>query len=137
MTAVDVEPLLDAIEHCYERGWTDGLPVVPPAPGLVERFLGHTERDRNEVIWRMPQVYRSCTVELAAVNAAMAGCRPEYFPVVLAALKATVDEGWPARGAWQSTTGGCRAPIPPQPSECSCGCSTGACRATVRSAPAS
>ncbi|MGH9293372.1 MAG: hypothetical protein ACRDZ6_11480, partial [Acidimicrobiales bacterium] len=71
---------------------TDGLPVVPPAPGLVERFLGHTERDRNEVIWRMPQVYRSCTVEFAAVNAAMTGCRPEYFPIVLAALKATVDE---------------------------------------------
>jgi hypothetical protein len=103
---IDVEPLIDAIEHCYERGWTDGLPVVPPTPGLVERFLAHTTRAPDEVIWRMPQVYRSCTVELAATNAAMAGCRPEYFPVVLAALEATIDEGWPGAGAWQSTTGG-------------------------------
>ena len=105
-TAVDVEPLLEAIERCYENGWTDGLPVVPPSPGLVDRFLARTRRDPDEVIWRMPQVYRSCTVALAAVNAAMAGCRPEHFPVVLAALEATVDEGWPGMGAWQSTTGG-------------------------------
>jgi hypothetical protein len=51
-------------------------------------------------------VHRGCTVEIAAVNAAMAGCRPDYFPVVLAALEATVDEGWPGNGGWQSTTGG-------------------------------
>jgi hypothetical protein len=54
----------------------------------------------------MEQVRRGCTVEFAAVNAVMAGCRPEYFPVVLAALEAVVDEGWPAAGGWQSTTGG-------------------------------
>ena len=105
-TKVDVEPLIEAIEHCYEQGWTDGLPVVPPSPGLVERFLAQTHRGPDEVIWRMPQVYRSCTVQLAAVNAAMAGCKPEYFPVVLAALEATIDEGWPGTGGWQSTTGG-------------------------------
>jgi hypothetical protein len=103
---VDVAPLIEAIEHCYELGWTDGLPVVPPSPSLVERFLAETRRDPDEVIWRMPQVYRACTVRLAAINAAMAGCRPEYFPVVLAALEATVDEGWPGTGGWQSTTGG-------------------------------
>lgn len=105
-TKLDVEPLLDAIEYCYDKGWTDGLPVVPPSPGLVERFLATTGRAPEDVIWRMPQVYRSCSVQLAAVNAAMAGCRPEYFPVVLAALEATIDEGWPANGGWQSTTGG-------------------------------
>jgi hypothetical protein len=105
-SAADVEPLLEAIEYCYEQGWTDGLPVVPPAPGLVKRFLEHTRRAPDEVIWHMPQVYRSCTVQLAAINAAMAGCRPEYFPVVLAALEATIDEGWPGTGGWQSTTGG-------------------------------
>jgi hypothetical protein len=105
-SAVDVEPLLEAIEYCYEQGWTDGLPVVPPSPGLVKQFLEHTKRPPDEEIWHMPQVYRSCTVQLAAINAAMAGCRPEYFPVVLAALEATIDEGWPGTGAWQSTTGG-------------------------------
>ena len=103
---VDVAPLIEAIEACYENGWTDGLPVVPPAPALVEAFLETTRRSPDEVIWRMPQVYRSCTVKLAAINAVMAGCRPEYFPVVLAALEATVDEGWPGTGGWQSTTGG-------------------------------
>ncbi|MBO0887157.1 MAG: hypothetical protein J2O39_06715 [Acidimicrobiales bacterium] len=105
-SAVDVEPLLEAIEYCYEQGWTDGLPVVPPSPGLVQRFLEHTKRRPEDEIWHMPQVYRSCTVALAAINAAMAGCRPEYFPVVLAALDATIDEGWPGTGGWQSTTGG-------------------------------
>jgi hypothetical protein len=105
-SAVDVEPLLEAIEYCYEQGWTDGLPVVPPSPGLVKRFLEHTKRGPEDEIWHMPQVYRTATVQLAAVNAAMAGCRPEYFPVVLAALDATIDEGWPGTGGWQSTTGG-------------------------------
>ncbi|MGH8988291.1 MAG: hypothetical protein ACRDXC_06795 [Acidimicrobiales bacterium] len=103
---VDVAPLVAAIEACYDNGWTDGLPVVPPAPALVEAFLETTRRSPDEVIWRMPQVYRSCTVQLAAINAVMAGCRPEYFPVVLAALEATIDEGWPGTGGWQSTTGG-------------------------------
>ena len=103
---VDVTPLVEAIEHCYAQGWTDGLPVVPPTPALVDAFQATTGRDPDEVIWRMPQLYRSCTVHLAAVNAVMAGCRPEYFPVVLAALEATIDEGWPGSGGWQSTTGG-------------------------------
>jgi hypothetical protein len=98
--------VFDAIEECFDRGWTDGFPVVPPTPRLVERFLAQTDRSPSEVIWYMPQVRRACTVELAAINAVMAGCRPEYFPVVLAALEATIDEGWPANGGWQSTTGG-------------------------------
>jgi hypothetical protein len=101
-----VEDLVGAIEGCFDRGWTDGLPVVPPVAGLVARFLEETERAPSEVVWRMEQVRRGCTVEFAAVNAVMAGCRPEYFPVVLAALEAVVDEGWPAAGGWQSTTGG-------------------------------
>lgn len=100
------EELVEAIEECYANGWTDGLPVVPPIPSLVRRFLEHTDRSPAEVVWTMSQVKRGCTVEVAAINAAMAGCRPEYFPVVLAALEATVDEGWPAHGGWQSTTGG-------------------------------
>ncbi|RBY78996.1 hypothetical protein DQ238_11290 [Geodermatophilus sp. TF02-6] len=98
--------MLLAIEECFDRGWTDGLPVVPPIPSLVRRFLEHTDRSPSEVVWRMSQVKRGCTVEAAAVNAAMAGCRPEYLPVVLAALEAVVDEGWPGHGGWQSTTGG-------------------------------
>ena len=105
-TAYSPEDLVAAIEQCYENGWTDGLPVVPPIPSLVNRFLEHTDRSPSDVIWTMKQVKRGCTVQAAAINAAMAGCRPEHFPVVLAALEATVDEGWPGLGGWQSTTGG-------------------------------
>jgi len=103
---VDVDALLAAIEYCYEQGWTDGLPVVPPTPGIVQRFLAHTSRDPDEVVARLGQVRRAGTIRQIAVNAAMAGCQPEYLPVVIAAFEAAIDEGWPAAGGWQSTTGG-------------------------------
>jgi len=103
---VDVDPLLDAIEYCYEQGWTDGLPVVPPTPALVERFLAETDRDPDEVLASLSQFRRIATVRQIAVSAAMAGCRADYLPVALAAFEAVIDEGWPGAGAWQSTTGG-------------------------------
>src|SRR5665647_3188065 len=53
----------------------------------------------------MPHLNRSCTVRLAAINAAMAGCRPDYFPVVLAAWESLRAEGYAGKGIWQSTTG--------------------------------
>ncbi|HEV2242504.1 MAG TPA: hypothetical protein VGR98_15785, partial [Streptosporangiaceae bacterium] len=73
------------IEYCYERGWTDGLPVVPATRSGVEAFLATTERGPDETIGSAPHLGRSITVAQAAANAIMAGCRPEYFPVVLAA----------------------------------------------------
>ena len=103
--ALDPDLAQQAIEHCYERGWTDGLPVVPASRPLVDRFLAHTGRDPSEVIGRMEHLGRECTVELAAINAAMAGCRPEYFPVVLAAWDALLHERAPWGGGWQSTSG--------------------------------
>ncbi|MBX5468058.1 MAG: hypothetical protein K6U14_11295 [Firmicutes bacterium] len=104
--ATDLEAAVAAVEYCFEQGWADGLPVVPPTPERVEEFLATTPRARDEVLWRNEAVGRECTVELAAVNAVMAGCRPEYFPVVLAAFLAAIDERSPTIGAWQSTTGG-------------------------------
>ena len=103
---VDIDSLLGAIEYCYEQGWTDGLPVVPPTRSLVGRFLAQSGRDPGEVLADLAQFRRVATVRQVAVNAAMAGCRPEYLPVVLAAFEAVIDEGWPAAGGWQSTTGG-------------------------------
>jgi hypothetical protein len=102
---LDPDAAQRAIEHCYEEGWTDGLPVVPASEPLVQRFLAHTSRDRGEVIGRMEHLGRECTVELAAINAAMAGCRPEYFPVVLAAWDALMHERSATGGGWQSTSG--------------------------------
>lgn len=95
----------EAIEYCYERGWSDGLPVVPCTGELLDAFLAQTARDPDEVLQAMPQLNRAVTVRLAALNAAMAGARPEYFPVVLAAWDALRAEGYVRKGIWQSTTG--------------------------------
>ena len=82
----------DIIEACYERGWTDGLPVVPPTPLRVIRMLTGTNRAATEVIGQVPPDNISCTVEKVAINAVMAGCKPEYMPVVLASLHAALKD---------------------------------------------
>ncbi|MCS7050283.1 MAG: hypothetical protein NZL87_01570 [Thermomicrobium sp.] len=94
----------EAIEYCYERGWTDGLPVVPPAEEFVDEFLAQVDRDPEEVVIEQEHLGRKCTVRLAAANAVMAGCKPEYFPVLLAALEA-LNRVPGNRGLLQSTTG--------------------------------
>jgi hypothetical protein len=94
-----------AIEHCYAEGWTDGLPVVPPLDQFVDECLAWTDRDPDEVVLAQPHLDRACTVRLAAINAVMAGCRPEYFPVVLAALDAFAATPTAPTGLLQSTTG--------------------------------
>ena len=83
----------DPIEACYERGWSDGLPVVPPTGARVLRMLQGTTRKPDEVIGLVPPDLVPCTVEKVAINAVMAGCKPEYMPVVLAAVEAAlIDE---------------------------------------------
>src|SRR5262245_36000419 len=77
--------------HYQARGWTDGLPIVPPTEPAVAEFLGHTDRDPREVLGVLPPRQGEATVEKLAVNAVMAGCRAEYFPVVLAAIEALAD----------------------------------------------
>jgi len=80
----------DPIEATYERGWSDGLPVVPPTEVRVLRMLRGTTRAPDEIIGSIPPNLAPCTVEKAAINAVMAGCKPEYFPVVLAAIEAAL-----------------------------------------------
>jgi hypothetical protein len=103
--ALDPDLAQAAIEHCYQQDWSDGLPLVPVSQPLLDRFLAQTSRGPQEVIGSAEQVGRECTVELAAINAAMAGCRPEYFPVVLAAFEALMLERAARGGGWQSTSG--------------------------------
>ena len=100
---VEVASGADPIEACYDRGWSDGLPVVPPTPERILRMLGGTRRDPHEVIGRVPPELAPCTVEKVAINAVMAGCRPEYMPVVLAALEAALDPGFTLHGVTCST----------------------------------
>ena len=88
---IEWEDPADAIERCYELGWTDGLPVVPPTVARVEQFLDHIRRPADEVVGSLPERRREVTVGKVASNAVMAGCRPEYLPVVLAAADAMLD----------------------------------------------
>ena len=74
-----------------ERGWTDGLPIVPPTKRAVHAFLDATDRDPRDVVGVLPPRQGEATVERIAINAVMAGCRPEYFPVILAGVEALVD----------------------------------------------
>jgi len=94
-----------AIEYCYEQGWTDGLPVVPPLQEFVEEFLAQTDRDPDEVVMAVQHLDRACTVRQAAINAVMAGCRPEYFPVLVAVIDAFAGGAGAISGLLQSTTG--------------------------------
>ncbi len=82
----------DPIEACYARGWSDGLPVVPPTADRIARMLSGTSRDPAEVLGTVAPHYGTCTVEKVALNAVMAGCLPEYLPVVLAAVEAALTE---------------------------------------------
>lgn len=102
---VDLEDVRRVMEHYWDRGWTDGLPVMPVTESYLAEFLAQTARDPADVVLSMPHLDRDCTVRMAAINAAMAGCRPEYFPVVLAAWQALKLEGYAEKGIWQSTTG--------------------------------
>lgn len=106
-TTTNLDPVAAqaAIEYCYNQDWSDGLPLVPATQDLVDQFLATTVLDHDQVIGNLEQLSRSITVETAAINAAMAGCRPEYFPVVLAAWEALMAERAVRGGGWQSTSG--------------------------------
>ena len=79
-------------EYFFEQGWTDGLPITPPTRAAVAAMLAHTARDRHETLGPIPPRMRVVTLEKIAINAVMAGCKAEYFPVVLAAVEAVLDE---------------------------------------------
>ena len=100
---VEFGALEDEHEALYDRGWTDGLPVVPPTPERVLRMLRGTTRKPGDVVAVVPPDLVACTVEKVAVNAVMAGCRPEYLPVVLAALEAMSAEEFTLHGLLATT----------------------------------
>jgi hypothetical protein len=95
----------EAIEAYFERGWTDGLPVVPATPAAVRAFLDAAGRAADDVVLREATRRRTITAEKVAINAVLAGCRPEYMPVLLAALEAMADPAFTLHGAITSTGG--------------------------------
>jgi hypothetical protein len=106
---IDFDDLDAAIEHCYAQGWTDGLPVIPPTEQRVQRLIDYVRREPSEVVGVIPPARGVATIEKVAINAAMAGCLPEHFPVVLAALEAMLDPVFNLNGV-QATTHMC-APL--------------------------
>jgi hypothetical protein len=81
----------DVQEHFLRNLWTDGLPIVPPTRERVDAFLAFTPRKADDVLAIVPQEGREATILSIAVNGVMAGCRPEYMPVLVAAIEAMVD----------------------------------------------
>jgi hypothetical protein len=93
----------DPVEVCYQRGWSDGLPVTPPTDERVLAMLGGTRRRADEVIGKIPPYLGTCTVEKVAINAVLAGCKPEYMPVLLAALEAALEPVFTLHGVLATT----------------------------------
>ena len=100
---VELAPLEDEFEALFERGWSDGLPLVPPTEKRVLAMLEGTTRAPDEIVAEVPPDLAPCSVEKVAINAVMAGCKPEYLPVVLAAVEAACSDGFNAHGILATT----------------------------------
>lgn len=98
-----LEHIFEFFDECYDKGWTDGLPVYPPTQRMLERMLACTDRAREEVIGNIPPLNGAATVEKIAINAIMAGCRAEYLPVIITAVEAMLQPDYNLYGR-QTTT---------------------------------
>lgn len=94
----DSDPEAQVNRCFYQRGWTDGLPIVAPTVYRVQEMLRAAPLAGSESIGEMEPMNGLASVEKLAANAVMAGCRPEYFPVVLAATRALLDPAFNLRG---------------------------------------
>ena len=95
---VEFADLEDEFEAMYDRGWSDGLPLVPPTEARVLKMLSGTTRAPSDVVCTVPPTLVDVTVEKVAINAVMAGCLPEYLPVVIAALEAVCTDEFNMHG---------------------------------------
>ena len=93
----------DEMELMFERGFTDGLPVVPPTEERVLRMLQGTTRDPRDIVAIVPPDLVEVTIEKIAINAVMAGCKPEYLPWVIAALEAACTDAFNIHGVLATT----------------------------------
>jgi len=101
----EVADAVEANELFQRNGWTDGLPVIPPTEDAVARFLDAAVLDAADVIGTEPVRRRSITAEKLAIAAVMAGCLPEYMPVVVAAIQAMCQPEYALHGSTASTGG--------------------------------
>ncbi|WP_066304600.1 hypothetical protein [Bacillus sp. FJAT-29814] len=102
---IEVRDTLDAIEYFYQRGWTDGLPIVPPTKERIYDMLKSVNMAPDTIVGSIPERGRVFTAELVAINAVLAGCLPGYFPVVMAAVQAISEPEFGLHGPSASTHG--------------------------------
>ncbi len=100
---VELAPLEDDVEACFDRGWSDGLPVVPPTEARVLAMLAGTTRAPDEIVAVVPPDLVPCSVEKVAINAVLAGCKPEYLPVVLTAVEMACTPAFNIHGVLATT----------------------------------
>jgi hypothetical protein len=100
---VEIADAEDTFEALFDRGWTDGLPVVPPTETRLMRMLTGTSREPDDIVAIVPPDLVQASVEKVAINAVMAGCKPEYLPWVLAALEAVCTNEFNIHGVLATT----------------------------------
>jgi hypothetical protein len=102
---IEIAPADDEFEFMFDQGFSDGLPLVPPSPERVMRMLSGTARDPQEILGTMPPNMGDVSIEKLAINAVMAGCKPEYMPVIIAATEAILTEEYNIHGVMATTMG--------------------------------
>jgi hypothetical protein len=98
----------EAQELFQVNGWSDGLPIIPPTVELVEQFIATSGSEPDEVVINLREQSRTVTVEQIAINSVAAGCRPEYLPVVITALRAMNEEPY---NLHSTTVSGATSPL--------------------------
>ncbi len=102
----EVADMAAAIDFCYEKKWTDGLPVIPPTTDAVRRIIDHLKRDPSDIVGVIPPRDGLATIESIAINCVMAGCQPEYAPIVIAIVEAMLVDRFNLNGVQTTTHGG-------------------------------
>lgn len=102
---IEVAKSDDVFEFMFDQGFSDGLPLVPPTAERVMRMLDGTSRDAQSIVALMPPNMGEVTVEKVAVNAVMAGCKPEYMPVIIACVEAVCTDEFNIHGVMATTMG--------------------------------
>ena len=95
----------DTFEFMYDQGFSDGLPLIPPTQQRVVDMLSGTDRNPSEVVAVLPPNMGTVTVEKIAINSVMAGCKPDYLPVIIAAIEALADDAFNIHGVYATTLG--------------------------------
>jgi hypothetical protein len=89
---IDLEDDLELInDYYYANNWGDGLPIISPTQPRIDKMLGHLLPIKNKIVTNLPPGYGDATIELIAVNAVMAGCKPKDLPILIAATDAMAD----------------------------------------------